>query len=179
MDELSDNGANGGPGSLAPNDYVETDDYKALRKYYEASISLRIPPTDEKEAFRKLEEAIAIKPGEAIYRRLVAKMLLKEGDAATASEHLKRSLECVQSPNERAQANLLLGFAYDLQGRRDAAVDCYREALKIAESANDDILSCVNRFVIMDAEKYSKAPYTLENAKKLDIGLSITGKYDL
>jgi hypothetical protein len=179
MDELADNGSTVEPATLPPNDYVHTDDYKALRKYYEAVIKFMIPPTDEKAAFTKLGEAIAIKPDEAIYRRLAALMLLRRGDASAASEHLRHTLDCVQSPSERAQAHLLLGFAYDLLGKRNDAVDCYKEALKIGESAGDHIIACVSRFIIADAEHYAKTPFTMENARKLEISMEITGRYDL
>jgi tetratricopeptide (TPR) repeat protein len=138
-----------------------------------------IPPTDEDAAFNKLEEAIAIKPDEAIYRRLVALMLLRRGDAPRASEHLRQALDCVQSLSELAQGHLLLGFANDLLDTRDQAVDCYREALKIAAGTEDGILASVSRFIIVDAEKYSRVPFTLENAKKLEVSIEITGRYDL
>lgn len=182
MDELADDGGGddgGRPADLAPNDYVDTDDYKALRIYYEALVSFTIPPTDEKAALDKVGEAIALKPDEAIYRRLAAKMLLTRGDAEAASEHLRRTLECLQSPSELAQTHLLLGFACDLMGRRDDAAECYRETLKVADSAEDGILACVNRFVVADARKYSKAPFAIENAKKIEISFDQTSKYDL
>lgn len=178
-DELADNGSSVEPATLPPNDYVHSDDYKALRKYYEAAIHFMVPPTDEKAALSKLEEAIAIKPDEAIYHRLVALMLLRKSDAAAAAEHLKQALECVQSPSELAQAHLLLGFANDLLGKRTDAVACYKEALNVGESAQGEILACVNRFIIADAEKYSKTPFKRENAEKLEINIEITGRYDL
>jgi hypothetical protein len=179
MDELADNGSTRTPGDLPPNDYVRTDDYRALRKYYEAAVNFMIPPTDENAALTKLEEAIAIKPDEAIYLRLAALMLLRRGEAAAAAEHLRRARECVQSPSERAQAHLLLGFASDLLGRRANATACYEEALNAAETAGDDILSCVNRFIIADAEKYAKTPFTRDDLKHLEVNIEITGRYDL
>ena len=179
MDELADGESSVEPGVLAPNDYVKTEDYKALRKYYEAMVSFTIPPTDEKAAFNMLEEAIALKPEEAIYRRTAAKILLRQADASAAEEHLNRALECVQSPSERAQAHLLIGFKEDLLGRRDNALNCYDEVVKIAESSNGDALSCVNRFVVANAKKYSRAPFTSETAKKIEINFDITSMYDL
>ena len=179
IDEFADDGSTGGPGPLAPNNYVETDDYAALREYYDAAVSFMIPPGDADAALRKLGRAIALKPEEAIYRRLAAKMLLRRADADAASEHLAPALECVQSPSELAQTHLLLGFASDLLGRRSEALGCYREALKIAERAEDGILSCVNRFVVADAEKYSRVPFTSKDIKKIEISFDITAKYDL
>jgi tetratricopeptide (TPR) repeat protein len=178
-DEFADDGSAGGPGPLAPNNYVETDDYAALREYYDAAVSFMIPPGDADAALRKLGRAIALKPEEAIYRRLAAKMLLRRAEPAAATEHLAPALECVQSPSELAQAHLLLGFASDLLGRRSEALGCYREALKIAERAEDGILSCVNRFVIADAEKYSRVPFTSKDIKKIEISFDVTAKYDL
>ena len=179
MDELADDTPNGRPGDLAPNDYVNTDDFKSLRKYYEALVSFSIPPTDTGAALDKILEAIAIKPEEATYRRVAAKMMLKRGDARAASEHLNHALESVQSPSELAQAHLLLGFASDLLGKREDAAKCYQAALTVAESAGDGILSDVNRFIVVDAEKYSKVPFAEENAKKIEISFDNTSKYDL
>jgi len=179
MEELAEGASDGRPDDLAPNDYVNTDDFKALRKYYEALVSFSIPPTNAADAFDKIEEAISIKADEAIYRRVAAKMLLKRGDAEAASLHLERALESVQSPSERAQSHLLLGFANDLLGRREDAIKCYQDALKVAESAGDDILESVNRFVVADATKYSILPFTKEKAKKIEISFDNTSKYDL
>jgi len=179
MDELADDAPNGRPDDLTSNDYVNTDDFRALRKYYEAFVSFSIPPTDAGAAFDKIEEAIAVKPDEATYRRVAAKMLLKRGDATAAMAHLNHALESVQSPSERAQAHLLLGFANDLLGKREDATECYRAALKLHESAAADILGSVNRFVVADAKKYAKIPYTAENAGKLEISFDNTSKYDL
>jgi hypothetical protein len=177
-DGLADRESSVEPHTLAPNDYVATDDYRALRKYYEASVSFMIPPTDEEATFERLEEAIAIKPDEAIYRRLAATMLLQRGDAAAALDHLRRALECVQSPSELAQAHLLLGFANDLLGRRDEAAGCYREVTGLAAASGENILRSVNRFIVADAEKHSRTPFTQADAKKIDISFEITGKYD-
>jgi tetratricopeptide (TPR) repeat protein len=179
MDELADRGPNGRPPDLKPNSYVETDDYAALRKYYEAMVSFSIPPTDETAALEKLEQAIGAKPEEALYRRLAAKMLLRRGSHETAREHLKNALECVQSASELAQTQLLLGFADDLLGARGEAVKRYQEASKIAESAGEDVISGVNRFVIADAKEYSQVPFMPKDTKKIEISFDITSKYDL
>jgi hypothetical protein len=179
MRELADDAPDARPADLAPNDYVDTDDYKALRVYYEALVSFTIPPVDKKAAFEKVCEAIALHPDEAIYRRLAAKMALRRGDVEAASEHLGSALGCVQSPSELAQTHLLLGFASDLSGNRGEATQRYREALSIADAADDGILACVNRFVVADARKYSTAPFTFENAGKIEISFDSTAKYDL
>jgi hypothetical protein len=179
MDELADDIPNGGPADLAPNEYVNTDDFRSLRKYYDALVSSSIPPTDHGAALQKIEEAIAIRPGEATYRRVAAKILLKRGDAGVAAEHLEHVLEAVQSPSERAQAHLLLGFARDLLGKREDATKCYEAALKIGESAGDGVLADVNPFVIADAKKYSTVPFTGESAKKIEISFDNTAMYDL
>jgi hypothetical protein len=179
MDELGDNGSGVEPAALAPNEYVETTDFEGLRKYYEAMVSFTVPPADARAALDKLEEAVALRPEEAIYRRMTAKMLLRRGDATAAAQHLTHALECGQGPSELAQTQVLLGFSNDLLGMRDDAVRCYREALKIAGSTREDILSSVNRFVVADAEKYSRVPFTSADAKKIEISFDIVSKYDL
>jgi hypothetical protein len=179
MNELADAPAEAPPQALPPNEYVETGSYQALRKYYEAMVSASLPPTDMDAALARLEEAIALCPDEAIYRRLAAKLLLSQWDAAAAAEHLTKAIECVQSPNERAQTLLLLGFSEDLQGNRDAALKLYVQVLKSGAGNSDDILPAVNRFVLADAEKYSRAPYTLNDTKHLEVNFEIVAKYDL
>jgi tetratricopeptide (TPR) repeat protein len=183
MNELADAPADAPaeapPQTLPPNEYVETRNYQALRKYYEAMVSASVPPTDMDSALARLDEAIALCPDEAIYRRLAAKLLLSQWDAAAASEHLMKALECVQSPNERAQTLLLLGFSEDLQGNRDAALKLYVQVLKSGAASGDNILPAVNRFVLADAEKYSRIPYTLNDTKHLEVNFEIVAKYDL
>ncbi len=179
MSELADKGSVVEPKTLAPNDYVKTDDYKGLRKFYEAAVKFMIPPTDGKAALDKLEEAVALRPEEAIYRRVAARLLLRRGDFSRASEHLKRALESVQSPSEFAQTHLLLGFAKDLLGKRDEAVNCYQAALKVPNSSKNGVLSTVNPFALADARKYSQAPFTPNDAKKIEINFELTSKHDL
>ncbi len=179
LEELEDRGASAEPSYLAPNEYVDTIDFKALRKYYEAAVSFQIPPTNEKAAFDKLCEAIEIKPDEAIYRRLAAKMLLRRGDAAGAVEHLEKARDSVQSSSELAQAHLLLGFCHDLAGRRDDAIRQYEQAIKLADSAKDGILGSVNRFVVADARKHRQVPFTATDAKKVEVSFEIISKHDL
>jgi hypothetical protein len=179
MDEFDNDGQEATPADLAPNDYVETDDYRALRKYYEALVSFTIPPTDSGEALDRIGEAISIKPDEATYRRVAAKILLRQGDPGAASEHLGETLGCVQSPSELAQAHMLMGFASDLLGNRGAAQSRYREALKVADSAGEGILSCVNRFVVADARKFSETPFTPDDLGRIELNFDNTSKYDL
>ncbi len=179
MSELADNGSAVEPSVLAPNDYVKSEDFKGLRKYYEAMVSFMIPPTDEGAALDRLKEAIALRPEEAIYRRMAAKLMLQRGGPTAAIEQLTKALECVQSPNELAQAHLLLGFANDLLGMRSDALECYRQALKVGEDGDGNILSCVNRFVLTDAEKYLRVPFTPADARKLEVNFEIVARYDL
>jgi len=179
MDELADNGSAVEPATLPPNEYVQTADYEGLRKYYEAMVSFTVPPTDSAAALERLEEAVALRPDEAIYRRLSAKLLMRRGDNEKAVQHLTHALECSQSSSELAQTHLLLGFSNDLLGMRDEAVRGYKEALRTANSTQGDLLSCVNRFVTADAEKHSRIPFTSDDAKKIEISFDITSRYDL
>ncbi|GAB4338667.1 MAG: hypothetical protein Kow0099_12990 [Candidatus Abyssubacteria bacterium] len=167
------------PHTLEPNEFVTTADYRALRKYYDAMVAYLIPPCDQNAALQHLEEAIALRPNETIYRRLVAKMLLRSGDAAAAADHLTHALDCPQSPNELAQTHLLRGFTHDLRGNRDDAVKCYTHALATAESASAGVLGSVNPLVQADALTYSKTPFTLKQARALEVSFEVVSKYDL
>ncbi|RJP72597.1 MAG: hypothetical protein C4532_05890 [Candidatus Abyssobacteria bacterium SURF_17] len=179
MEELADGYGTAKPTMLEPNEYVKTPDYTALRKYYEAMVSFTVPPTDENAALAHLEEAIALRPQEALYRRLTARMLLRRARAADAAEHLRRALECVQSPSERAQAHLLLGFANDLLGRRNDAVQCYQDALNVPSSGKNGVLSAVNPFVLADAKRFAQAAFSSDDAKKIEVSFEIIAKHDL
>jgi hypothetical protein len=177
MIELTDGASS--PQALPPNEYAGSREYEALRKYYDAVVHFTIPPCDSDAALASLEEAIALCPDEAIYRRLAGKLLLSQWDAGAAQEHLTRALDCVQSPNERAQAYLLLGFAHDLQGKREEALKSYREVIYLSSGNGSNVLSAVNRFVLNDAEKFSKVPFTLHDTKDIEVNFEIVAKYDL
>ncbi|MBI5115341.1 hypothetical protein HZA56_02605 [Candidatus Poribacteria bacterium] len=177
--ELSDSDPKVEPPTLAPNDYVKTLDYKGLRKFYEAAVKFMIPPTDEEAALGKLEEAAALRPREAVYHRMAAKLSFRLGETSHAAEHLKRALDCVQSPSELAQTHLLLGFANDLLGKRNEAASCYESALKVPNSDRNGVLSAVNPFVLADAKKHLQMPFTANDAKRIEISFELTSKYDL
>ncbi len=177
--ELAEDDAEAAPAVLEPNEYVRTPDYQALRKYYDAMVAYLIPPTDRKAAVKHLDEAIALKPDETIYRRLAAKLLLRAGDAAAACAHLTHAVECSQSPSELAHTRLLLGFSHDLQGNRQDAVKCYNETLKGAESAGAGVLESINPLILADARKYSEAPFTAKQAGRIEINFEVVSKYDL
>ncbi|MBI4830808.1 MAG: hypothetical protein HY801_04480, partial [Candidatus Lindowbacteria bacterium] len=164
MQELDGKGSSVEPAILDPNDYVQSDSYKALRKYHEALVSSMVPPTDEEAALKRLEEAIALKPDEAIYRRIVSQMLIRKGDAAKATEHLRRAIECEQSRNELAQTYLFFGFANDLAGKRNEAIKCYEKVLQMADSGEANVLADVNPLVIADAGRRLKVPFRPKDA---------------
>jgi len=179
MNELADAPSEIKPQVLPPNQYVQSRAYKGLRKYYDAMVHFLIPPCDIEAALASLEEAIALCPDEALYRRIAARLLLSQWDAGAAAAHLAKALECVQSPNELAQTYLLLGFTCDLQGKREDALQQYREVLNSASDNGSNILSAINKFVLADAKKYSHSPYTLTDTKELEVNFEIVGKHDL
>jgi hypothetical protein len=179
MNELADTPSEINPQVLPPNQYVQSQAYKGLRKYYDAMVHFLVPPCDIEAALASLEEAVALCPDEALYRRIAARLLLSQWDAGAAAAHLAKALECVQSPNELAQTRLLLGFTCDLQGKREDALQQYREVLNSASDNSSNILSAINKFVLADAKKYSHSPYTLTDTKELEVNFEIVGKHDL
>ncbi|RJP21668.1 MAG: hypothetical protein C4520_09525 [Candidatus Abyssobacteria bacterium SURF_5] len=179
MDELAESPSRTIPQTLAPNEYAQSRNYQGLRTYCDALMNFVIPGGDENAVLPKLEEAIALCPDEAIYRRLAGIYLLSQWDASAAASQLTAALECVQSPNERAQTILLLGFANDLQGNRNEALKLYQQVLDLGSNNGADILSAVNQFVLADAKKYLHVPYTVNDTKDLELNFEIVGKYDL
>lgn len=179
LSELSDVPSDVKPQTLAPNEYARSEDFVALRKYYDAVVSASVPPCDLDASLASLEAAVELCPREPIYRRMAAKLLLSHGNAAAAAEHLLRALECPQSPSEQAQALLLLAFARDLEGGREQAINLYRQVLGMRPGDEKRLLASINRFVLADARKYLLTPYTPREAKHLEVNFEISAKYDL
>jgi hypothetical protein len=173
------------PPRLAPNPYAESDLFPALRRYYDVKVKLTIPPTDEQGALEILGELVRQWPDEAAYRLILAKMLLKQGQATAAREHLAQMSGHI-SPSERAQIHLLIGFTHDLEGTRDQAVIHYREAVRAGTGAEMNVphtperdpLKTVNPFVLSDARKRIRRPFTIRDAAGIEVSPDMSGLYD-
>ena len=173
------------PPRLAPNPYVESDLFPALRRYYDVMVKLTIPPTDEQRALEILQELVRQWPDQAGYRLILAKMLLKGEQAAAAREHLAQTSGNI-SASERAQIHLLIGFTHDLEGTRDKALIHYREALRaetgaemrVPQVAERDPLKTINPFVLSDARKHIRMPFTIKDAANVEVSPGMSGLYD-
>jgi isopenicillin-N N-acyltransferase-like protein len=169
------------PPRLAPNPYAESDLFAALRRYYDVMVKLTIPPTDERRALEILQELVRQWPDEVGYRLILAKMLLKGGQAAAAREHLAQMSGHI-SVSERAQIHLLIGFTHDLEGTRNQALIHYREVLKtgteLPHAGEEDPLKTVNPFVLRDARKHVRRPFTIRDAARVEVSPDMSGLYD-
>jgi hypothetical protein len=173
------------PPRLTPNPYVESDAFQALRSYYDVMVKLTIPPVDAPHALEILQELVRAWPNEGSYRLILAKMLLKRGQAAAAREHLGHTSGRI-SASERAQIHLLIGFTHDLEGTRDQALMHYREALKtqteteleIPDTDERDVLKTINPFVLSDARKHLRTPFTIQDAAEIEVSPDMSGLYD-
>lgn len=81
-----------------------------------------------------LEKMLAAGKESALLRFGIGAEHLKRGDAAAAIPHLERA---VALDPAYSAAWKLLGKACEADGRRDAAVDAWRQGIAIAESRGD------------------------------------------
>jgi LuxR family maltose regulon positive regulatory protein len=98
----------------------------------EAALALKIPPNTEMDEWsRNLVGKIAVA------RAFLAQTLYK---AETSLIYANRAMEYLHPNNitYRSSATQILGFAYYLQGDRDAAEQAYTESLSLARAAGDN-----------------------------------------
>lgn len=82
----------------------------------------------------RFEQLLASGKETALLRFSLGNEHLKRGNSAQASEHLKRAVEL--DPKYSA-AWKLLGKALAEAGRREDALDAYRQGIKVAEEKGD------------------------------------------
>jgi isopenicillin-N N-acyltransferase-like protein len=173
------------PPHLTPNPYVESDAFQALRNYYDVMVRLTIPPINASRALEILQELVRTWPNEGGYRLILAKLLLKRGQATAAREHLVHTSGRI-SASERAQIHLLIGFTHDLEGTRNQALMYYHEALRTQTetemetpgTGERDPLRTINPFVLSDARKHLRTPFTIKDAAKIEVSPDMSGLYD-
>jgi len=166
------------PAELEPNSYGESQAFPALRRYYQAAIALTIPPLDPDLAYRTVQELAVEYPEQGAYQMAGGQLALKRLDLKTAQARLDAALRLPLSPNERALAHLMLGWANDLQGQREQALHCYQQALKLAENSDPDPLRAINPFVIASARRHSLRPFSRQDAAALEFSPELAGTFE-
>ena len=155
-------------------------DYRndALSAYMKAYLAYADDPENKETALSYLAEAITIDPTEPIYYRMAGRLLIHQGRYREAVGVLSRSLEFLQSPNERAQAYLLLGQAYDMAGMRENALSMYDEVIAMSSDGGEDFLSSINFFVVALARMGLEAPFTPDDLDTVPIAFSLESGFE-
>jgi tetratricopeptide (TPR) repeat protein len=155
-------------------------DYRndALSAYMKAYLAYADDPENKETALSYLAEAITIDPTEPIYYRMAGRLLIHQGRYREAVGVLSRSLEFLQSPNERAQAYLLLGQAYDMAGMRENALSMYEEVIAMSSDGGEDFLSSINFFVVALARMGLEAPFTPDDLDTVPIAFSLESGFE-
>lgn len=155
-------------------------DYRriALEVYMKAYLAYTDDPGNKEAALSYIAEAITIDPTEPIYYRMAGRLLIHQGQYREALGVLSRSLEFLQSPNERAQTYLLLGQAYDMAGKRENALAMYEEVIGLSEGGGEDYLSSINYFVAALARMGMEAPFTPEDLDTVPIAFSLESGFE-
>ena len=129
-------------------------------------------PFDYTSILSHLDAAIALDPGETIYTRLKAALLMHTGSYEEAVGLLEKSLDRPQSNNERAHALLLAGQGLDLMGERDRAVARYRMAEALHAAHGEDYLKGVNGLLAGFCKRYIEKPFTAKQIADMPIAFS-------
>ena len=177
-DELEGRGGSTSPEYLEPNQYTKTKAFGVLRRYYDVLTALTLPPVDAKLGGQIVKMVVEAEPEQAAYRLVAGRMALKAQDYEAAEDHIGTALRLKISPSERAQAHLLLGFTYDLEGQREQALHCYQQVAKLGESGEGDILRSINPFVLADASRFNQRPYNRQDLDRLEVAPDMAGEYD-
>jgi len=155
-------------------------DYRriALDAYMKAFLAYTDDPANKETALSYLAEAITTDPAEPIYYRMAGRLLIHQGQYREALGVLSRSLEFLQSPNERAQTYLLLGQAYDMAGKRENALAMYEEVIAMSEDGGEDYLLSINYFVAKLARMGMETPFTPEDLDTVPIAFSLESGFE-
>jgi hypothetical protein len=179
LDELKGQTRPVDPPMLSPNPYAGTEAFAALRRYYEAALSLTLPPTNPERAFEIVEELCAEYPDQPGYRLVAARMALQRGKTGAARRHLEHTLGLRISPSERAQIHLLFGFCHDLEDQREQALEAYWQVLGMDEPSDGDILKSVSPVVLAEARKYKGIPFKIRDAARIEVSPVMNSRHDM
>lgn len=166
------------PQVLEPNEYVKTASFEALRAYYPIRVKAVLPPFQRDDLEARVREIVHRIPGEVVYRILLAKILFLQGKIDESAVQFRMLVDHALSPSEQAQVMLFLGFTYDLRGERERAARCYTDILYKTQSPRQDTLTAINPFILADAQKFLRTPFTKESQRRIEISMDMGSYYD-
>lgn len=143
---------------------------QGLMAFMEAYIAYEQDPRDTEQVLFHLGRARDVDPQEPIYNRMIARLLIHQGDYHKAIELLHTSLNLPQSPNESALTHLLLAQAYDLEGKREDALSMYQKVMALRGKYGRDYLLGINDMVCGFAQKGINSPFTTRDIHDISIG---------
>jgi tetratricopeptide (TPR) repeat protein len=145
---------------MPPQDAVADAAFEQYRRAYVAYVDERDTP----RALAHVDRARQIAPSESVYQTVFGAMALTLGETSAAASALERSIELSHPDEERvALAHLLLGYTYDLSGKRDRALSAYERCLELRADPP----------VHAAATKRKKSPVTRGRVSRLDIEMSL------
>lgn len=159
-------------GAIQPDEDRNSSLRRGIRLYgYAAQMNLRGSTWRTRYA---LEGAIRRDPGEPAYSRILGRVLLKQGDIASARHWVQTSLGLRQGFNERMEAHFLLGCIADLMGNREEALSQFLTVCSNAKSSQSFAWDTVNPFLLQLAEEFSRRPFSRSDLRLIDVSFSFT-----
>jgi TolA-binding protein len=111
-------------------------------------------------ALEDLKSAMNIDPNEPVYAQSAGLLMLKTGKARDATGMFEKALALPQTSHKQSLGLLWLARSYDLEGKRDQALEKYRAVLQV---------SPLNPGVKQAAKTGMKKPFTLKQAKAMSL----------
>ncbi len=158
--------------TLTPPDSIDPHRLQALRLFVEAQNGFEADHSQWQKAAELIERAIECDTDEPIYRRVLARLLLRAERIEEAKAVALGAIELPQSSAEKAESLMLVGIADDLLGLRQEAVGRYDEALSQPFSPTDP-LTRLDLTTLGQLHKHRDQPFNTDDAAKLSV--SFTG----
>jgi hypothetical protein len=123
---------------------------------------------DPAGAVEDLRKALTIDPKEPVYAHLAGLLLLRTGKPEFAAKMFEKALSLPQTSHKESLGHLWLARSYDLQGKREQALEGYEKVLAIYP---------LNPKVRKAADKGLKKPYKRGEAEKLSVDFGSGDSY--
>ena len=146
----------------------------AMEKYHQAHVIYERNPDRVDDILMFLREASMLDPEEAVFNRLIATILLHQGQYDEAISIIEKILSVKQSLNEMAQDYLILGMLYDLKRDRQKALSYYQKIDKLLQEEPNDPWFKINAVLWGFAQKYKKEPFTRKQFSDRSVFISFT-----
>jgi hypothetical protein len=124
---------------------------------------------DEITARIALLEAEKTDPEEGAYPRFLARLLIRAGAHEGAEDCIARARLTVQGRNELGECALIAGFAADLRGDRQVALQRYREVEELAQAQDPRPFAWINPQLRRAAQRCIERPFDSDHARDLAV----------